>query len=285
MFVEGIKIGDVQLKSRRTFKPNERRFNVISSGGGTQSNAMIVLCYLGYLPKPDMIVMSDTEREMANVFDYQKKYIQPLCDEMGVEYNIVKKSDYTKEDITLNSDDEVVLPPFYTEYNGRNEKNLCSKQPSWCSGKWKTDVIRRFLNDRTNKKFLDKIGVDFWMGITADERRRIKYPTGKWQRRYPLFESLLTRNDCIKIVEAFGLPTPPRSACWMCPNRSDFEWAEMKREMPSEFAKAAEFEKELQKDFPWLWLHQQGIPITMVEFDESKNNKMDGSCDSGLCFI
>lgn len=285
MFVEGIKIGNVQLKSRRTFKPNEKRFNVLSSGGGTQSNAMIVLCYLGYFPKPDVIVMSDTEREMPYVFEYQRKYIKPLCEEMGVPYYIIEKSEYTNEDITLHSDDDTVLPPFFTEYYGRDSKNQCSKKPSWCSSKWKTEPIQRFLNDKYFTNFLTKIGVDMWMGMTTDEKRRVKYPSGKWQKRYPLFESLLTRDDCIKIVEAFGLPTPPRSACWMCPNRSDYEWAQMKREQPEVFQKAVDFEKELQKDFPWLWLHKSGVPIDQVEFDESKGNHMGGSCDSGLCYV
>lgn len=56
---------------RRQFKHNPQRLNVLSSGGGTQSNAIICLIHAGALPKPDVIVMSDTEREASNVFAYQ----------------------------------------------------------------------------------------------------------------------------------------------------------------------------------------------------------------------
>lgn len=285
MFVEGITVGNVSIKVKRTFETRPDRLNVMSSGGGTQSNAMIVLAYLGYLPKPDVIVMVDTEREMGEVFEYQKKYIKPLCDEMGIEYFIPKKSEWTEHDITSFSDDDCVLPPFFTEFNGRDKNNLCSKQPGFCSGKWKTEVIKRFLNNKYGEKELTARGVDSWMGMTTDERRRIKYPTGKWQKKYPLFESGLTRNDCIKIVEEFGLLTPPRSACWMCPNRAPAEWAHMRENCPDDFAKAVEFEKELQKDFPWLWLHKEGIPIHLVDFKEDEDTDMSGNCDSGLCFV
>lgn len=74
----------------REFKYNPDRLNVMSSGGGTQSNALICMMHAGIIPKSDIIVMSDTEREASNVFEYQRKYIQPLCDDMGVKYEIMK---------------------------------------------------------------------------------------------------------------------------------------------------------------------------------------------------
>lgn len=113
-----------------TFSINKERFNVLSSGGGTQSNATICLIHAGVLPKPDLILMADTEREMPNVFDYQKKYIQPLCDDMGVKYAIVRKSDYTEWD--LYDKKGTTLPPFFTEWNGRKDNNQCNKQPGFC---------------------------------------------------------------------------------------------------------------------------------------------------------
>jgi hypothetical protein len=59
----------------------------------------------------------------------------------------------------------------------------------------------------------------------------------------------------------------------------------MRDNCPDDFAKAVEFEKELQKDFPWLWLHKEGIPIHLVDFKEDENADMSGNCDSGLCFV
>lgn len=186
---------------RREFKHNPERLNVISSGGGTQSNAIICLVHAGVLPKPDIIVMSDTEREASNVFEYQKKYIAPICEDMGVDYLIVPKSRFATYDID-GPDPDVPLPGYFTEYEGRDSKGMCAgKQPAFCSIKWKTEVIQRFLNERYGEKYLTARGVDSWMGISIEEaKRRAKYPTGKWQRRYPLIEMLMTKQMAIQCV-------------------------------------------------------------------------------------
>ncbi|MDA0122060.1 hypothetical protein OH459_05450 [Vibrio sp. MM46] len=261
------------------FKYNPKRINILSSGGGTQSNAMIVLISQGKLPKPDLIIMSDTEREMSEVFDYQREHIAPLCEQMGVEYLIVPKSDYTKYDLT-DPKGKNVLPPFFTEWNGRDKNGQCNKQPGFCSDKWKGEVVRRLCNER-----FPKSQFDMWLGMTTDELRRVKVTVGKWQKRYPLVEMRLSRSDAIRIVEKAGLPTPPRSACWMCPNRNDTEWQYMKDHCPMDFEKAVQFEKDLQKEYPHLWLHKSGVPIGEVIFFDGQIDMFSGFCDSGMCFV
>jgi len=259
------------MKLARPFKIKEDRkgrLQVLSSGGGTQSNCMIVLIAMGALPKPDLVLMSNTEREASNVFEYQKEFIKPICDKIGLEYVIVDKSDFTDVDVTYISKDgdETTLPPFFTEYNGRDKNDLCSKQAGFCSSKWKSDVLNRYLNDRYGEKELTKRGVDYWIGMSFDERSRVKYPAGKWQRRYPLFEAQILREQSIKIVQDYGLPKPPFSACWMCPNRHDDRWLWMKENVPQDFAAAVKFEKEMQVKFPWLWLHRAGKPLDTLDF-------------------
>ncbi|HFG1604176.1 TPA: hypothetical protein ACGFXW_000009 [Vibrio cholerae] len=263
------------------FKKNNSRLNVLSSGGGTQSNATICLIHDGKLPKPDLIVMADTEREMPNVFDYQRKYIQPLCDDMGIEYHIIKKSDVTDWDLYDKRGEPLV--GFFTELNGRKENGDCNKKPAYCSGKWKTEVTRKFLNERYPKEV--KRGVDSWIGYTIDELRRVRTPVGKWQSRYPLIELRMTRNDCISYVESFGLPTPPKSACWMCPNRPNHEWEIVKREQPHVFEMACRFEREIQEEHPHLWIHQSGVPLSDVDFRSLKDGQIDLFCDNGVCFV
>ncbi len=275
---------------RREFKHNPERLNVISSGGGTQSNAIICLVHAGVLPKPDIIVMSDTEREASNVFEYQKKYIAPICEDMGVDYLIVPKSRFATYDID-GPDPDVPLPGYFTEYEGRDSKGMCAgKQPAFCSIKWKTEVIHRFLNERYGEKYLTARGVDSWMGISIEEaKRRAKYPTGKWQRRYPLIEMLMTKQMAIQCVEDYGLPTPPASLCWMCPNRDDDLWLYMKNNAPSDFERACQHEKEIQMKWPHLWLTKYGVPLSEAPLTPSggKNAQMDliQFCDSGLCFV
>lgn len=272
----------------RQFKHNPNRFNVMSSGMGTQSNAIICMIHAEILPKPDVIVAADTEREASNVFEYQKKHIQPLCDEMNIPYYIVPKSQFTNVDLVQPSSG-MTLAGYYSEWDGRKENGECrGKQPGYCSARWKREVIERFLNKKYGQSYLTKRGVDMWMGMSLDEPKRIKVTTGKWHRVYPLFEMMITRQMAIQFVEQYNLPTPPRSACWMCPNRRESEWLWMKENVPEDFKKACEHEKEIQKDNPHLWLTKYGVPLADAPL---KSNGMDEQldlvqfCDSGMCFV
>lgn len=126
--------------------------------------------------------------------------------------------------------------------------------------------------------------------MSFDEPRRIKIVEGKWQKRYPLFEAQITREQAIKIVEEYGLPTPPRSACYMCPNRHDDEWQHMRENSPIDFELACKFEAELQKEYPWLWLHRSGIPLKSLDFkvisrSDRQMDILDRNCDTGMCFV
>jgi hypothetical protein len=278
-----------QLIPRRKFKHNPERLNVLSSGGGTQSNALICLIHAGALPKPDIIVMSDTEREASNVFAYQAAHIKKLCDEMEVQYHIVPKSLYATYDLVGANEDEP-LPGYFSTRNGRDENGLCAgKSPAFCSDKWKREVVQRFLNAKYGEKYLTKRGVDMWMGISIEEAaRRMKITDGKWCRRYPLIEMLMTKQMCIQCVEDYGLPTPPPSLCWMCPNRDDDLWLFMKENVPEDFARACEHEKEIQQKWPWLWLTKYGVPLADAPLKPSggKGAQLDlvQFCETGMCF-
>jgi hypothetical protein len=279
---------------RRQFiigKNRASRLQVLSSGGGTQSSAMIVLAHMKAIPKPDIIVMADTGYEDTRVQAYQKKYIVPLCNDMEIDYVFPKRTDFTKVDIVSKPNGDKTLPPFFNTLNGRKKDGDCAgKQPTWCSDLWKSDVIKKYLNKRYGQLNLTRRGVDFWIGMSLDEKRRVKYPSGKWQKRYPLFESLILREQAIDIVEKYDLPTPPQSACWMCPNRHDKEWAYMKKHNQKDLIRAGNFERHLQSEFPFLWLHKTGVPIEKVDF-ESRFDKykqediFNNFCDSGMCFI
>ncbi len=274
---------------RRQFKYRPERLNVLSSGGGTQSNAIICMIHAGLLPKPDLIVMSNTMREASNVFEYQKEYIAPLCRDMGVEYQIIDKSRYATYDIS-GPDPESPLPGYFTEYNGRNKNGLCAgKQPTFCSDKWKKEVVQRYLNCRFGEDELTKRGVEMWMGISIEETRRVRLTGGKWNRRYPLVDMMITKQMAIQFVEDYGLPTPPASLCWMCPNRDDDLWLYMKNHVPEDFKRACEHEKEIQEEWPWLWLTKYGVPLAEAPLIPSggKHAQMDlvQFCDSGMCFV
>ena len=53
-----------------------------------------------------------------------------------------------------------------------------------------------------------------------------------------------------------GWPKPPKSSCWMCPNKSNREWAEMQANRPQDFNAACELEEKLRLKDANFFFHQ-----------------------------
>lgn len=104
---------------------------------------------------------------------------------------------------------------------------------------------------------------------------------------FPLIHGVpLKRQDAIREVEKMGWPTPPRSACWMCPNQSDSEWRDLKTNSPEEFAAACALEKEVQEIDPFAWFHSSCVPLAEVDLHTKSHPDLfqDRACSSGGCF-
>jgi len=119
-----------------------------------------------------------------------------------------------------------------------------------------------------------------WMGMTIDELQRVKVVTGRWEKRYPLVELRMTRGDCIALVKDMGWPEPPKSTCWMCPNKLPSHWESLRG--TTDWHRAVVFEEEMQKIDPDLYLHRQGVNLQDIEED---TDQYDMFCDSGMCFV
>ena len=74
-FVMVLGLPQVLRHSRVLLMSN--RIQLWSSGGGTQSAAIAVLILQGKLPRPDLAVIADTEREKASTWAYMDEYTQP----------------------------------------------------------------------------------------------------------------------------------------------------------------------------------------------------------------
>jgi hypothetical protein len=258
------------------------RTQVWSDGGGTQSAAIAVLILTGRLPKPDLVVISDTERERSSVWDYHDNILVPALSKIGLEIHRIKKSEFSKEDLWANygpSDEPHMMMPVFI----KNATDGGGRLPTTCSSRWKRRVVQRWLRSVGVKQ------CDVWLGMSLDEMRRVRISGEQWyQFRYPLvFDVPMRRGECIRIVEEFGWPTPPRSACWMCPNRVDAEWREMKERYPSDFLKAVELEREIWKRRPDFFLHRSLQPLDQVDFSTSQLSLLSGSDDNACtegCF-
>lgn len=245
---------------------------VWSYGGGTQTAAIAVLILQGKLPKPDLVVMADTGREIESTWNYLVEVVQPALDVIGLTVEIAKH-DLATVDL-WKSDDYLLIPAFTSQAGG-------GKLPTYCSHEWKQRVIRRWLRANTIND------CDLWLGISTDELERMKPSGVRWQRHvYPLIELVPTsRVACSALVTAFGWPTPPKSRCWMCPNQSPLMWANMRRHQLGDFIKAIEFEAEIRQRDEHVWLHRAMLPLEeSVDLTDEQPFLFDG-CDSGYCFV
>lgn len=244
------------------------RTQIWSSGGGVQSSAIAALICMDEL-RPDLAVIIDTERELSTTWAYLDKWVCPALKAAGVELQRISKSDYATVD--LMRDDKILIPAFTTE------GEAVGKLPTYCSNEWKQRVMRRWASQQGVKR------ADIWLGMTIDELQRVTQPAGKWQNKYPLIERRMTRGDCIALAKRMGWPEPPRSSCWMCPNKPAHEWEWQKKHAPDDHAKAIKFDEQLREQDPDLWLVKSAQPLARTEFS-SEDDLFTGRCDSGMCF-
>lgn len=244
---------------------------VWSCGGGVQSAAIAALIVQGRLPKPDISIIADTEREQSTTWAYYEAVLKPELAKVGVDLVRVPKSDYETSDIYGDYGDGTdLLIPAYS-----NKTGVVNKLMTRCSDRWKRRVIMRYLRAHGVSR------CQYWLGISLDEIRRVRTGPPAWfQPRYVLiYDVPMRRGGCVEIVKEIGWPAAPRSSCWMCPNHDDDEWA---RQQPEDQERAILFDAELRKNDPNMWLHRSCQPIGTVKFSEARND--DNGCQTGFCF-
>ena len=244
----------------------------LSYGGGKQTVALITLILEGKLPKPDIIVMADTGREVSTTFEYMDEFVQPALKEIGLKVEIASHEGAYNDLYAYNED---LLLPVFVRTNGR-----IGKLPTFCSDKWKKDVIRRWLKEK------GVTSTDVWLGISTDEMLRMK-PSGlQWYRHvYPFIELIpMNRSQCVSQIQNFGWTVPHKSRCYMCPNQSVEAWKQMKKLDNGDYDKAVILENEIREKDADMYLHPSAIPLEeAVEQSELQYDMFDG-CDSGYCF-
>ena len=269
--------------------PRDERVRVLSLGAGVQSSTLAFLYQNGVLkPAPHFAIFADTQTEPKAVYDYLEL----------LKKKITKFPIYTVTEGCLHEDvlsgGKFVTPPFFIKHPD-GKRGMGRRQ---CTGDYKIKVIqkgvREILGYRKGTWFRHK--VDMIIGISVDEIQRVKESITKWiTNTYPLIDKMdWKRSDCKKYFSEQALPTPPRSACWMCPYRNDDEWIHLKENHPSEFKMAVEFDKKIRslpKFHNENYLHISLKPLGEVEFKPKKTDDqlglmsyMQNECE-GMCGV
>lgn len=87
-----------------------------------------------------------------------------------------------------------------------------------------------------------------FLGYDAGEIRRYNHSKTydakdkKYHNRYPLIEWGWSRTDCVRVLEAAGLPQPGKSSCFFCPSMKREEIMLLKEQHPDLYARAIAIE-------------------------------------------
>jgi hypothetical protein len=129
------------------------------------------------------------------------------------------------------------------------------------------------------------------LGISTDEFQRAKNTKVPYQNIvYPLLEMRLSRANCLYLIEQAGLPRPPKSSCFFCPYHSKAAWANLQRDSPDLFAKAAEMERvaterRASRGYGPVFFHDRRVPLPMAVRPGDETDDEENTCESGYCHV
>ncbi len=238
-------------------------YRSLSLGAGVQSSVLALLLSrsdpqlleLGY-PQPDVAVFADT--------GWEPHYVYAHLDwlESQLNYPLVRVSagdlrSNIKLGRTVSGHQFIDVPFFLVDENGK--KGMLRRQ---CTNHYKIKPIyrsiRKLAGGRPGRPFPADTHVEMWLGISLDEVGRMKPSRETWvEHRWPLVDLGMSRSDCL---DWFSSEYPgrylPRSACVICPYRSDEHWLELKHSEPSSFEEAVRFDR-------WL-RHNKSNPVRQI---------------------
>lgn len=245
---------------------------VLSYGGGVQSTAMIFLIKEGKLPKPDIVIHSDTGSEMPYTEEMVLR-ISKIVEEMGIPFEIVNSKHGKLHEHYLS---KKIIPVVGVRSCTDNFKVLPQRRK-----------IREIVGSGNGKLL-----AECWLGITTDESRRKIDSELKWiGNKFPLLDLDISRQDCIKINKKNGFQVK-KSGCFLCPYHGKKWFVRLFQDFPDLFEKCEELEREFQKNNSY----QAGLVPSILDIRNLKINSIfsfghekiginESSCDSGGCFL
>lgn len=275
----------------------------LSLGAGAQSSALGMMAAHGLVtPMPHVAIFADTGAEPKYVYDY----LGMLEDLFPFPVIRVQKGEGLRvgimESATPNEDGDFTGrfagAPFYTTSDSSIGMGMLRRQ---CTREFKIEPITKKVRELVglqprqrapkNEDGTTKILAEQWIGISWDEKQRMKEPREKWLRhRWPLIELGWSRLQCIEFMNDINLPRPQKSACTFCPYRTNAEWRDMKNNHPEAFADAVEVDEAIRNGVrgttEQLYVHRSMQPLATADLsdvDGMQTSFLD-ECD-GMCGV
>lgn len=207
-------------------------YHVVSLSGGKDSTAMLLMM-LERGMRVDEVVNADTGMEfpamaehLARVEEYTGIPITYLRHPQGFEHLMF-------DHVRTKGKCVGVAGYGWPRPNAR-----------WCTSKLKTDLIERHFRELAKTR-----EVAHYVGIAADEPRRVK------DRRYPLVDWGVTEADALEYCYARGFDWGGlyehfrRVSCWCCPLQPLAELRKLRREFPELWARLLDMDARAWNTF------------------------------------
>ena len=263
------------------------KVRVLSLGAGVQSSALLLMCDRGDVEPVDFAVFADVQAEPREVYEWLEKLKKAVKTEIVIATRGNIASDVI--DHFEGRLKRVGQPPFHALRGGK--KSMIRRH---CTFEYKIAVVDKAIRERLKYEPRERMKhhIEMVMGISYDEMQRMREPQEKWKTfSYPLIEKEMRRSNCIKYVEATGLGTPPRSACYFCPYKTNAEWKHLRDTDQESWDLAVEFDRKIRRSkTPGLtsefFVHRDCKPLDQVDLrdgDEGQISMLD-ECE-GMCGV
>ena len=267
---------------------------ILNLGGGVQSTTLYLMALRGEIDPIDCAIFADLGEEPKSVYSHME-WLKSLH---GPTIHIVSAGLLGNDLIHgVNSGGQRHASiPAFTAQNEGQPLGIMRRQ---CTKEYKILPIERFIR-RTllglEKGQRIKTKLTQLFGISLDEAgraTRIKSNSPHWSDpEFPLCEKMMTRADCVKWLEAFGIPHKvPRSACVFCPYKSDREWLLLRESDSDGWNRAVEIDEALRVDGvvvnrncnDKLYLHKSCRPLKEVHLTDGERGQsaFNFECEGG----
>lgn len=220
---------------------SHRRPRVLSSGGGLDSFAMLLLAVASN-EKPDAVVfvdVADPEHldpgEWPGTYKHLREVVMPFCERHGIEF--VWLNTPVRDARSLFA---WMLARAQIPVSGPNR--ICTRIAkverfeSWLDGRYPGREVEVWIGFEAGEE--SRAAVD----PNAGRPRAATATTAARRNRFPLMERGYCRCRCERLVRAAGYPVPRKSACVFCPYGTRGDWQTFARELPEQFAQVEHLE-------------------------------------------
>lgn len=214
---------------------------IVSYGAGTNSTAMLVeMVRRG--ENCDAVVFSDTGGERPETYEHVLVFSEWLASH-GYPTITAVANDGMHGTLEAECLTHKRLPAVAYGFSS-------------CSDKYKRRPFKKWLKAQA----FDEVTV--CIGFDADEPHRAERGASiddGYQKRYPLIEWNMGREECLETIAAAGLELPGKSACFFCPNSKKHEIFDLRDRHPQLLARALAMEgnaelssiKGLGRSYSW----------------------------------